>query len=73
MGLKLDGISEIDAHVSSNLCYLICLKHLIGPRAVTNRIFSSKAYFSLEKHIFTFHSFSVAKLKVHDYSECAIT
>ena len=32
--LILDGNSEIGAHVRSNLCYLICLRHLIRPRAV---------------------------------------
>ena len=30
--------SEVGAHVRSNLCYLICLKHLIRSRGVTNRI-----------------------------------
>ena len=35
----LDGDSEKGEHVRSNLCYLICLRHLIGLRAVTNRIF----------------------------------
>ena len=29
MELILDGNSEIDAHIRSNLCYLICLRHLI--------------------------------------------
>ena len=29
MVLTLDGNSEIGAHVRSNLCYLICLRHLI--------------------------------------------
>ena len=35
----LDGNSEIGAHVRSNLCYFICLRHLIRSRAVTYRIF----------------------------------
>ena len=34
--LKLDGNSEIGVYVRSNLCYLICLRHLIISRAVTN-------------------------------------
>ena len=34
----LDGNSEIGAHVKNNLCYLICLRHLIKSRAVTNQI-----------------------------------
>ena len=44
----IDGNSEIGAHVRSNLCYLICLRHLIRSRAVTNRIsISEKTYFAL--------------------------
>ena len=35
----LDGNSKIGAHVRRNLSYLICLRHLIGSRAVTYRIF----------------------------------
>ena len=38
MGLISDGYSEIDAQERSNLCYLICLMHLIKSRAVTNRV-----------------------------------
>ena len=39
--------SEIGAHVGSNLCYLICLRHYIRSRAATNRIcFSTKRLFS---------------------------
>ena len=38
MVLISDGNSEIDAHVRSNLCYVICLRHLINSRVVTNRI-----------------------------------
>ena len=33
------GNPEIGAHVRRNLSYLICLRHLIGSRAVTYRIF----------------------------------
>ena len=36
-----DGSSEIDAHIRSNLCYLIWLRHLMRSRAVTNRFFFS--------------------------------
>ena len=43
----LNGSSEIGAHVRSNLCDLICLRHLIKTRAVTNRIFSPKRFISL--------------------------
>ena len=47
MALILDGNPEISVHMRSNLCYLICLRHLIRSRAVTNRIFffSEKSYF----------------------------
>ena len=49
-GPILDGISEIGAHVRSNICYSICLRHLIRSKAATNRIFfkSEKTYFSSE-------------------------
>ena len=41
----LHGNSDIGAHVWSNTGYLICLRHLIRSRAVTNRIFfSEKTY-----------------------------
>ena len=46
MVLILDGTSEVGAPVRSNLCYFICLRHLIKSRAVTNQIFfSSKTFF----------------------------
>ena len=38
MVIILDGSPEIGALIRSNLCNLICLMHLIGSRAVTNRI-----------------------------------
>ena len=41
----LDSNIEIRAHVRSNLCYLTCLWYLINSRAVTNRMFLSKALF----------------------------
>ena len=44
--LILDGNLEVGAHVMGILCYLICSRHLIRSRAVTNRFFfSEKAYF----------------------------
>ena len=30
------------AHMWSNLCYFICLRHLIRTKAVTNRFFSAQ-------------------------------
>ena len=30
----LDGNSEIDAHVRSNLCNCMCVRHLIRSRAI---------------------------------------
>ena len=38
MVLISNGNSEIDAHVRSNLCYLICSRHLIRSRPVTDQI-----------------------------------
>ena len=40
--LMLDGNSELVAYVNRNICYLICLRHLIRSREVTNGIFSSE-------------------------------
>ena len=45
MVLISDGSSEPGMHVRSNLCYLICLRHLIKLRTITNRIFSEKTNF----------------------------
>ena len=39
MVLQLYGNSEIDAHVSNNLCQLIFLRHLIRSKAGTSLIF----------------------------------
>ena len=39
MVLILDGNSVMNAHVRSNLYCLICLRHLIKSRAVTNQFF----------------------------------
>ena len=43
-----DGNSDIGAHVWSNICYLICLRHLFRSRAVT--IF----FFFFRRNIFSF-------------------
>ena len=46
MVLILDDKSEIGAHVRSNLCYLICGRHLLSSSAVTTRnFFSGNPYF----------------------------
>ena len=37
----LDHASEISAYERSNLCYLICLRHLIRPRVLANNFFAS--------------------------------
>ena len=42
--LTSDGNSEVVTHFMSNLCYLICVRHLIRSRIVTNRIFLCKTY-----------------------------
>ena len=43
--LLFDGNSEIGLQVGSNLCYLVCLMHLIRSRAVTNQKCSENTYF----------------------------
>ena len=51
----VDANSEIGAHVRSKLCYLFCLRHLITPRAVTNRFFLlRKDQFSFMRAKFSF-------------------
>ena len=40
--VMLAGNSEIGAHAKSNLFHLICLRHVIRSRGVTNWIFSPK-------------------------------
>ena len=40
MVLLLDFNTEIGALVGSNFCYLICIRHLVTSKAVTNWIFS---------------------------------
>ena len=48
MVLILDGRSEMGAHVRSNLCNLICVRHLVRSGAVKNLIFfSENTYFLL--------------------------
>ena len=44
MSLILDGNPEIIAYARSNLCYLICVRHLMTSRIVTNLIFLCKTY-----------------------------
>ena len=54
----LEGNSEISAHIRINLYYLICLRHLIRPRAVTHEIFFlQKDLFSFmrEQHVLRYH------------------
>ena len=41
MVLRLDGNSEIGAHVRNNLCYLICVRHLIRPEQAQKPILLS--------------------------------
>ena len=49
MVLTLHGNPEIDPHVRSNPSYLICVRHLLISRIVTNRI-----YFFLHKDILSY-------------------
>ena len=41
--LLLDGNRDIGAHLRSNLCYFICLRHFIRSRTVKIWIFSPKS------------------------------
>ena len=43
MVLTLAGNLEIGAHIGSILCSLICLRHWIRSRAVTNRVMFPKS------------------------------
>ena len=42
MVLILDGNSEMGVHVRINICYLICLRHLIRSRATQIGLFPPK-------------------------------
>ena len=53
MVLILDGHSDIGARVRSNLCYLICLGHLVRSRAFTN------LFFLLRKDIVFLHACAI--------------
>ena len=57
MVLVLDGYSDIDLHVTSNLRYLIRLRHLIRFSGVTNWILIRKYLFSCMRvqHILSYH------------------
>ena len=44
MVLVLDGNTEIGTHVKRNLEYLICLRHLIRSKVVTNRLLFLRVY-----------------------------
>ena len=50
--LILDGNSEIGAHVRSNLCHLIWIRHLISSGVVL------KGYFFYPKILFFFHAYA---------------
>ena len=71
----LDGNLEIDAHVRSHLCYLICLRQLNRSRAVTKRILSPKRPFSfMRAHhlvkvlwVITWKSWQVHDVKVEGW------
>ena len=52
MVIILDGNLEIGAHARSNISYLICLRHLIRLREVTNRRGGDVRVLSLRKKTF---------------------
>ena len=55
------GNSEIGAHVRSNLCYWICLRHWIRLRAATNRVFFLTVLFTFMRaqHGLSYHLIQV--------------
>ena len=62
MVLVSDGNSEIGVHVRRNICYLICLRHLIRPRAVTNRIYILRKdlfHFMRVQHVLSYNLFNI--------------
>ena len=46
MIITLDVYSEIGADMMSNLCYLICVRHLMRSKSIPNRIFFFKNTYS---------------------------
>ena len=62
-----DGNSEIGAHARSNLCYLICLSHLIRSRVTDHSVHVD---FFLTKDLFSFihaqHSELPSKMSTMD-------
>ena len=61
---------EIGAHVESNPCYLICLRHLIWSRAVSNRIFFSpqRPIYLLACATYSELPSNVSTIKISDFS-----
>ena len=57
MVLILNGNIEEGAHVRINICYLICLSHLIRSRAVISRVFFSEFFFYCMRaqHVLSYH------------------
>ena len=47
MKFMFNDNSEIGSHVRINLCYSICVRHLIRSRAETNRIFSERTFLKM--------------------------
>ena len=57
MVLIADGSSEIGANVRSNLCHLICLRHLIRSRALTYGLFPEILFsFMIAQHVLSYLS-----------------
>ena len=52
----IDGNSELGKHVRGNTCYLICSRHSIRLRAVTNRFLSMRA-----DHVLSYHFMCLQK------------
>jgi len=69
----LDGNSDhvANAHVRSNLCYLISLRHLIRSRAGTNRILFIRTdlfSFMRAQHVlsyYKYHAYNRVRIKIN--------
>ena len=73
-------VSDMSAQVRSNLCYLICLRHFIRSRKVTNRFVIRKDFFvpacatctelpsnmnTMTLPVFEFRAFSIFSFLLH--------
>ena len=73
MALTLNGTLEIGAHVRSNLCYHICLRHLIRSRVTYPVVFPQTDLFSFIRAHMSQVTIQYNKHGIHfnfEYSAC---